>query len=167
MASPRTKPELLAETARRRDQLAALLAGLTREQLLWPGAYGWSAKDHIAHLAEWERLLFGWYDAGQRGEDPPVPAEGYTWATLDALNRHIYEQHRDEQLEHVMADWRETSRRLIAFTEAASEPDLFSPGRFPWTGRGTLASFVFECGANHYRWSAAEIKRGLKSQPRR
>ena len=53
MALPKTKAELLAQTARQRDALAALLAGLSREQMLWPGVYGWSAKDHVSHLAEW------------------------------------------------------------------------------------------------------------------
>jgi hypothetical protein len=164
VALPKTKAELLAQTARQRDALAALLAGLSRQQMLWPGAYGWSAKDHVSHLAEWERMLFGWYEAGLRGEDPPVPAEGYTWSTMDALNRRIFDEHRDEQLEHVLADWRETSRRLISGAEAMSEFDMFGPGRFPWTGRGTLASFIYECGPNHYRWAAVEIKRGLKAR---
>jgi hypothetical protein len=162
MAHPKTKAELLAATDLHRATLQGYLASLSREQLLWPGAYGWSAKDHVAHLADWERLLFGWYDAGARGEDPPVPAEGYTWATMDELNRKMWESHRDDQLEHVLADWNETSRRLVAFAQAMTEPDLFTPGRFSWTGRGTLAGYVFECGANHYRWSAVEIKRGLR-----
>ena len=159
---PPTKALLLTETERRRDGLMAQLEGMSREQLLWPGAYGWSAKDHIAHLAEWERMLFAWYDAGMRGEDPPVPAEGYTWAAIDALNREIYERHRDDHLEHVTADWHETSRWLLTLANATSEADLFTPGRYGWTGRGTLASYVYECGANHYRWSGVEIKRGLK-----
>jgi hypothetical protein len=162
MGMPQTRASLLADANRERDALSAMLGGMTREQLLWPGAYGWSAKDHVAHLAEWERLLFGWYDAGARGEDPPVPAQGHTWATVDALNRAIYEYHRDDQLEHVLADWTDTSRRLLAFTEATSEVDLFSYGRYAWTGRGTLASFVYECGPNHYRWAGVEIRRGLR-----
>ena len=162
MAHPRTKAELLAATSARRDALQVFLATLSREQLLSPGAYGWSAKDHVAHLADWERLLFGWYDAGARGGRPALPAEGYTWADMDALNQKMRESHENDQLEHVLADWRETSRRLIALAEAESEPDLFAPGRFAWTGRGTLAGYVYECGANHYRWSLVEIKRGLK-----
>jgi hypothetical protein len=55
-----------------------------------------------------------------------------------------------------------TSRQLIAMAEGISEADLFTPGRYAWTGRGNLASFVYECGPNHYRWAAVEIKRGLK-----
>src|ERR1035437_4070911 len=139
MGMPQTRASLLADANRERDALSAMLGGMTREQLLWPGAYGWSAKDHVAHLAAWGRVPFGWYDAGARGEDPPVPAKGHTWATVDALNRAIYEYHRDDQLEHVLADWTDTSRRLLAFTEATSEVDLFSYGRYAWTGRGTLA----------------------------
>jgi hypothetical protein len=162
MAMPPTKALLLAETEKERDALGMMLGGMSREQMLWVGAYGWSAKDHVAHLAEWERLFFGWYDAGQRGENPPVPAEGYTWATEHELNQAIYDRHRDDQLEHVMADWRDTSRRLLALAQTISEADLFTPGRYAWTGRGTLASFVYECGPNHYRWAITEIKRGLK-----
>jgi hypothetical protein len=162
MAQPRTKSLLLADTEKERDTLLAMLGGMSREQLLWVGAYGWSAKDFMVHLAEWERLLFGWYDAGMRGEDPPVPAAGYTWATEHELNQAIFDQHRDDQLEHAMADWHETSRRLLVLANSISEWDLFTPGRFTWTGRGTLAAFVYECGANHYRWAREEIKRGLK-----
>jgi hypothetical protein len=55
MGLPPTKAILLDAATRERETLSAMLAGLTREQLLWPGAYGWSAKDHVAHLAEWER----------------------------------------------------------------------------------------------------------------
>ena len=55
MGLPPTKAILLDAVTREREALSAMLAGLNREQLLWPGAYGWSAKDHVAHLAEWER----------------------------------------------------------------------------------------------------------------
>jgi hypothetical protein len=129
MGMPPTNVVLLDAATRERETLSEMLAGLTREQLLWLGAYGWSAKDHVAHLAEWERMLFSWYDAGWRGKSPAVPGEGYTWATLSDLNQRIFDQYRDAQLERVMADWHDTSRRLIALTEATSEADLFTPGR--------------------------------------
>ena len=162
MALPATKSLLLAEAEKQREALGAMLAGMSREQLLWQGAYGWSAKDFVVHLAEWERLFFGWYEAGLRGENPPVPAEGYTWGTEAELNQVIYDRHRDDQLEHVLADWRDMSRRLISLAQTISEADLYTPERYAWIGRGTLAAFIYECGPNHYRWAMVEIKRGLK-----
>lgn len=164
MALPKTKEELLSATTLERDALRAYLTGLSREEMLQPGNYGWSATDHLAHLAEWERMLFGWYEAGQRGESPAVPAEGYRWADLHSLNRRIYEAHRGESPEHAMADWIDTSGRLIALTQTIREADLFATRRFAWTGRGTLASFVFECGANHYRWAGREIRRAFRGR---
>jgi len=162
MGLSKTKVQLLDAATRESQSLASMFHGMSREQMLWPGSYGWSAKDHLAHLSEWERMLFAWYDAGWRGENPAVPGEGYTWDTLSQLNQAIFEKYQNAQLEHVMADWWDTSRRLIAMANSISEADLFTPGRYAWTGRGTLAAFVDECGPNHYRWAAAEIKKGLK-----
>jgi hypothetical protein len=165
MAQPRTKAQLLTATEKERDALQVLLSRLSPEDMVRPGAYGWSAKDHVAHLSEWERMLFGWYEAGWRGEEPAVPAEGYTWASMDALNQRLFERHRDDPPAHVLADWQQTARQLQLLAEQVSEADLFTPNRFAWTGRGTLASFFFECGANHYRWSTEQIRRGLKARP--
>lgn len=44
MGMPPTKAILLDAATREREALSAMLAGLTREQLLWRGAYGWSVK---------------------------------------------------------------------------------------------------------------------------
>jgi hypothetical protein len=164
MGKPRSKGELLTDAQRERDLLLAMLATLTPEQLAQSGSNGWSTKDIVAHLAEWERLLFGWYDAGWRGEEPAVPAEGYTWATMAQLNDRIFVQHRDESWGRIFGDWQDTSRRLISLTGSISEADLFTLGRYAWTGRGTLADFVYECGPNHCRWARADIRKALKAR---
>lgn len=75
-----TKKLLLAEIDQERsllDQTLALVpdcmktkSGVTRG--------GWSVKDILGHLIEWQQMNFDWYDAGVRGEKPPMPAPGYT-----------------------------------------------------------------------------------------
>lgn len=164
MAHPATKAELLAAATRDRDELLHLLSTLTPEQLVQPGAYGWSAKDHVAHLSAWERLLLEWYEVGARGQEQQLPAAGYTWATMDQLNRDIYERHAAEPFPHVMAEWQDSNGRMIRLVDWLPESELFAPGRFAWTGRGTMAAYVDECGPKHYRWATAEIKRGLKAR---
>jgi hypothetical protein len=166
MAHPRTKAELLAQTRAERDALLERLAGLNAEQMARPGPYGWSAKDFVAHLCEWERLLFGWYECGLRGEKPALPAEGYTWRTMDALNQAILERRRSDPVDSVMAAWRQTSDQLIELVAGLSEEDLFGKRRFAWTGGSTLAGYVYECGPNHYRWAAGEIDKALEPRER-
>jgi uncharacterized protein (TIGR03083 family) len=163
MAKPTTKAELLAETRKERDELLTLLDSMTPAQLQASPASEWSAKDVVAHLAEWERMLFAWYEAGLRGEKPAVPAEGYSWARLAELNDRIFQQFHDRPADAVLADWRATSEQLIAFIEKASEADLFTRGRYPWTGRAALDLYVRGCGPEHYAWARKEIRKGLKA----
>jgi uncharacterized protein (TIGR03083 family) len=163
MAKPATRIELLAETRAEREKLLTLLGSMTPAQLQASPGSGWSPKDIVAHLAEWERMLFGWYEAGRRGEKPAVPAEGYSWANLAQLNDRIYGQFRDRPLEAVLADWRTTSQQLIALAEKAPEDELFGKGRHAWTGRATLADYVRGCGADHYSWARREIRKSLKA----
>ena len=88
-----------------------------------------------------------------------MPAEGYTWATMAQLNERIFEHHRDERLEQVLGGL----AGHVAAADRAGRLHLrgrpVHPGRYAWTGRGTLADFVYECGPNHYRWPAARSRR--------
>jgi hypothetical protein len=75
--------ELLSEVARERRALDDLLAGLSPHQMTTEGVTrgGWSVKDILAHLVEWQRMNLDWYAAGLRGEKPRYRPPGTRCAT--------------------------------------------------------------------------------------
>lgn len=167
MPKPTTKQQLLAESQAEFDALEKLLASLDPAACQQPGAMGdWSVKDVLAHLYEWQRLFFGWYQAGLRGETPQIPARGYTWKQLADLNHEIYLACRDISLDEVLANWRAAHRQVMALVQSLPEEDLFTPARFAWTGRHNLAGFIHANTAEHSRWARTGLRKNLKMQPR-
>ena len=88
------KQELLNEIRRERAALDDTLALLTPRQMTRAGVTrgGWSVKDVLAHLVEWQQMNLDWYAAGLRGEKPAMPAPGFTLRELPRLNEMIYRQ---------------------------------------------------------------------------
>lgn len=164
MAKPTTKEELLKEIHAERAALEKFLADLDEEVMIRPGAVAeWSVKDVLAHLAEWEQLLLIWYQAGLRGESPPLPAEGYNWGQMDDLNQAIYEKYRDRSLAEVQAFFRDSYRGMLAAVEGMEEIDLFTKGRFAWTKVNALVDYVIPCTSEHYQWARLEMRKGLSA----
>jgi uncharacterized protein (TIGR03083 family) len=165
MPNPTTKDALLAEIRAERGALEEFLATLTPQQMVVPGAIaGWSVKDVLAHLAEWEQLLLAWYQAGLRGEIPPIPAPGYSWAQMDDLNQGIYEKYSDRSLENVQAYFRASYLQVLEAVHAMTEDELFTPGRYTWTKQNTLAAYVVPCTSEHYDWAHQEMRKGLRKE---
>lgn len=158
-----TRAALLERIASERRSLEALLAGLSSAQMTAPGVIGrWSAKDILAHLAAWEELLCGWYQVGLRGETPDLPAPGFTWRTIDALNEQIYQQHRDQTLAEVQAWFGEAHQQFLAVVGGIPEADLFSRPCYAWQGKYRLVTYVQANGNQHYHWAAGHIRKWLK-----
>lgn len=163
MPRPTTKSALMDENRDKYAALEAWLAGLTPEQMVQPGLLGdWSVKDVLAHLHEWHAMLLRWYAAGLRGENPPTPAEGYTWAQLPVLNKRIYETYRDRSLEEVITKFRTSHQELQVLIDSLSEEDLFTPGLYGWMRQNKLSAYFKSCGSSHYHWALTEMRKGLK-----
>ncbi len=159
MARYTTKQALLEAIHRERARLEAKFAGLTPEELVWPGAMDeWSAKDILAHLVDWEQRFIGWYEAGRRGEVPPTPAPGMTWRDLPELNRQGFVHHRDDPLPEVLAAYHSSYRRILALVEAMPEEEIFAHGRYAWTGRHALTQWIEANTCGHYAWARTQIR---------
>ncbi len=153
------KDELLKDIQAERRRLEKLLAPLSEEQLLLPGAVGeWSVKDVLAHLVEWEQLFLEWYRCGIEGASPAIQPVGMGRTAIDQLNRGFYERSRLCPLPEVLADFNASYPEILGTVQAISEEEMFTPGRYAWTGRFVLADYIAANTCSHYHWASGKIK---------
>ena len=160
---------MLSEIRRERSALDATLSLLTARQMTRAGVTrgGWSVKDVLAHLVEWQLMNLDWYAAGLRGETPAMPAPGYTLRELPRLNQAIYRKHHRRSLQAVLRDYRSYHDRVVALVETVPEADLVTLRRFSWTGPSwTLSDYLRASTAAHYMWARTRIRRWWRSQAR-
>jgi len=163
MPRPQTKELLIAETETEYAALEKFLVSLSPEQMIQPGAMEeWSVKDVLAHLYEWQQMFFTWYETGLRGETPPMPAEGYKWNQLPALNHVIHQRYRELPLDEVLYLFRTSHQKTLAFVHARSGEELTQPGWYAWAGKHALIGFISSNCGSHYRWARTRIQKSLK-----
>jgi hypothetical protein len=154
------KEDILDRIQTERRRLDNNLADLTEQKMIESGVIGeWSIKDILAHLVDWEQRFLGWYQAGLRGEIPHTPATGMTWGDLDQLNQLIFEEHKDQPIEHVKAEFQTSYQQVLNTVKAIPEEDIFPVGRFAWTRKSNLAAYILANTANHYRWAKTQIRK--------
>jgi hypothetical protein len=161
------KDALLDEIARERRALDETLALVPARDMTRAGVTrgGWSVKDVLAHLVEWQQMNLDWYAAGLRGEKPAMPAPGYTLRELPRLNAMIYRKHHRRSLEAVMRDYRSYHERVVELIEALPDADLVTLNRFSWTGPSwTLSDYLRASTAAHYLWARTRIRRWWRAR---
>ena len=164
------KKDLLQEIQRERVALDDILALLSTRQMTTSGVTpgGWSVKDILGHLVEWQQMNFDWYEAGLRGEKPAMPAPGFTLRELPRLNQMIYRKHHRRSLQAVLDDYQSYHARTVALIKTLSDDDLVTLGRFSWTGPSwTLSDYLRASTAAHYLWARTRIRRWWRVQEKR
>ncbi len=147
---PTTKAELLEDIREQRKHLENALKGLTEADMVKSTAPGvWSAKDILAHITVWEKSFLTWYETGLRGEKQVIP----DWkkpGIIDGINWGIYERNLKRGLTEVLTEFRDSYKHVLDMVEAAPEEVLFTPGKYDWTGKTTLADYIVSNTSNHY-----------------
>ncbi len=163
MPRPTSKQQLLTAMQSEHEALDQALTTLTPEQMTAVSpTTKWSIKDVLAHIWEWEQMCLSWHKAGARGKTIAIPAEGFNWAQLPALNQQILEKHRDRPLAEVLKGFRQSYRQMLKTVTDLSDEDLFTPGRYAWTKKNTLGAYFVSAGSSHYNWARKEIRKCLK-----
>lgn len=160
-----SKEALLDDIRTEHDVLRARLEEIPDPRWHELGVWGdgWTLSDLVAHLAEWQRLFLGWYEDGQRGATPQMPAPGYKWSQTPRLNRAIWRRNRSRSRAAVRADFDSGYRRIVRIVEALSPEQLLESGHYEWTGKHPLTTYLGPNTASHYRFAVKVIKRWLRS----
>lgn len=161
------KKELLQAIDREYASLEELLTKLKPRQMTQRGVTrgGWSVKDILAHLFEWQQMNLRWYEIGLRGEEQKMPAPGFTWREIPRLNAMFYRKHRRRSLNSVRYDFRISHARIVTLINMLSDSELTTIGYFNWTGPSwTLSDYFRANTAAHYLWARTRIRRWMSTQ---
>lgn len=133
--TPRTKAELVARIERGRAELEQLIAPLTEAELVAPGPDGgWSIKDHLAHLAAWERGIAALLRRQPRWEAMGLDRETVLATDEDGVNALLDQQNRDRSLSEVLAALRQAQKEMSGALDSLEDADLFKPYSFYESG---------------------------------
>lgn len=156
-----SKSALQTDIADEHERLTALLDEIPQARYDEKGVWGdgWSLGDLVAHLAEWQTMFLGWYDAGRAGAVVALPAVGYKWSETPRLNRAIWEKHHGRLSHEVRKEFERGHARIRRLVDAATPEELFAPGYFQWTGRNALSTYLGANTASHYRFARKVIER--------
>ncbi|HEX5506675.1 MAG TPA: DinB family protein [Thermomicrobiales bacterium] len=157
---PPRKAALLAEIARAWAALEREIDGATAEQLCRPGRDGWSAKDHLAHLAAWERALGALLHGQPRhlalGVDASVYRAAMARGDADPINALVQRRERGRPLDEVRAELRRAHGEVLAALARLSEADLrrpyadYAPRETGAHVRRPLHEWIGRAGAAHF-----------------
>ena len=145
------------------DRLWQVVATVRDADRVRPGVCEvWSVKDVLAHLDAWHEMFVGWEVAGSRGERPPMPAPGYSWSQIPALNEEICHRHEADDWDDVEQRLRDSHTGVLGSVDRYDEEELFTKQRFSWTGTTSVASYATSATSSHYRWATKLIRRAVK-----
>ena len=126
-AEPTTIAQVLDRTQVEWAALQDVVSRLSDSQLTAPGPEVWSVKDHLAHIAEWERACTAVLQHRPQWEGFGLSAAEYEGADVDALNAILYERHRSVPVGHVKGMANAAHAEMLAALARLSDADLQRP----------------------------------------
>lgn len=159
MAEQFNKTQLLSDMRDGYAALEALLAPLDEQQLTAATKEGeWSVKDHIAHLATWQRQTFNMLQAVKDNVELPDPTPGMT---EEEENDMFYRQNRNLSLQQVQDDFRSSFQQLLEAVQSMTDEQLTRP--ISWLNDRPIWLWIdgntYSHYAEHTPWIQEELAR--------
>jgi hypothetical protein len=160
---PMTVPDLRARIDDGWASLNARVVHLPPEQLDGPRSPdGWTVKDHLGHIAAWERAAIALMDRQLHYRALDVPDEVYEAGGIDGVNAAMHERARALPAAAVMGELAGVHRQLLDRLEELDDADLARPYHdfvpdAPWEDDGTpmvawIAGNTYEHYTEHLPW---------------
>jgi len=165
MPKPKSKNELLEQSSLNYTTLIDLINSYSKDELskqFTPNKLYKNVRDIVAHLHHWNTMFLDWYAVGMKGEKPDMPAKGFTWQTLPALNNEIWKIYSKEKLNTVLKSFKKSYKSIQNIIECHSDEELFEKKRYHWTGSTSMGAYLVSCSVSHYAWAIKRIKKSLK-----
>jgi uncharacterized protein (TIGR03083 family) len=122
-----TKADLLRHLTADRQALEEVINGRSDEELTRPGPEEWSVKDHLAHIAAWERSGLALLAGESRPAAVGVSDELFEEGEDDAVNEAVRQNDADKSLADVLTEFRRVRAQTIAAVTDLSDEDLRRP----------------------------------------
>jgi hypothetical protein len=149
---PKDKDELLDRIRKEWNALDRAVTGLSEERMSVPGEGGWSIKDHLSHLAAWERWLRLCYLHHRPGYEV-LEIDEPTFQTLDenGINAILQERNQGRPLEEVLTEHRRGHAELLAELNGYSFEDMLKPVDPQDPEQRPLLGWIIGNTYDHYR----------------
>lgn len=162
--NPLTRDKLMNEIEASWNEVQTYIASLTEEQLTQPtDAAGWTAKDHIIHIAVWEKANLAMLEGKSKREVLEITPE--VWEQDDdpinaVLQQRYHNLPLDEALQTLQHNHDQMLKKLATMTEADFQLP-YSHYQPTSTSERAIIDFVHWDTVNHYRehmpWIAAIV----------
>ncbi|MCC7363384.1 MAG: ClbS/DfsB family four-helix bundle protein [Dehalococcoidia bacterium] len=124
----RTKAELLKAIEESRAGLDALLKRARPDELTGRrDDAGWNVKDHLAHIAAWERSLIALLAGRSRAKAVGIDDGEYAGLDTDGINARIQAEHEERPLALILSEYQEVHEQVMYRVRRMSQEDLEKP----------------------------------------
>jgi len=122
---PKDKADLLARIQSEWSALISIVENLKPEQANVPDAGGWSVKDNLAHLAEWEQFMIGCYLHGHPAHEA-MRLDKSTYEKLDetGLNAVLYERNKGRTFGDILQGLKRSHVQVLEVLEKMAFADM-------------------------------------------
>lgn len=129
MSEQMTKAALLDRMADAYEMLERTVAGLDEAVMARPGDEGWAIKDHLFHLATWERGIAWLLSGRSRTEGMGITEEAWRDLTMDEVNDLVARRDAAKTPAEALVAFRLAHREMLDALAGFGDADLERPYR--------------------------------------